>query len=209
MILTKRAQDRSINIPVFFHSFFLYLCSSLFVFLRKLSSMKQTLFLSLFVLWFSCSEEQDKHRVLSDETAKVLVMLAPDCPLCKNYTKDLKELVTEYGEEIVFYGVVPGAFYTHYEVDSFLEAYGLPLNIIFDPELKLTKQLNASITPEVFFIDEFNNIRYQGLFDNWLGELGRRRQVVNVFYLKDALDAYLKNTPIEIIKTKAIGCFIE
>jgi thiol-disulfide isomerase/thioredoxin len=209
MILTKREQDRLINIPVFFHSFFLYLCSSLFVFLRKRSTMKQTLFLSLFVLWFSCSDEQDKHRVLSDETAKVLVMLAPDCPLCKNYTKDLKELVTEYREEIVFYGVVPGAFYTHYEVDSFLEAYGLPLNIIFDPELKLTKQLNASITPEVFFIDEFNNIRYQGLFDNWLGELGRRRQVVNVFYLKDALDAYLKNTPIEIIKTKAIGCFIE
>ena len=45
--------------------------------------------------------------------------------------------------------------------------------------------------------------------DNWLGELGRRRQVITEFYLKDAIESYLNEEEIKIKKTKAIGCFIE
>ena len=146
---------------------------------------------------------------MRDHSAKVLIMLAPDCPLCKNYTKDIKEMQVKYSQEITFYGIVPGSYYSAYEVDSFLNSYDLPLNIIFDADLSLCKELNATITPEVFFIDENNTIRYQGLFDNWLGELGRRRRSITQHYLRNALDAYLEGTDIKIKKTKAIGCFIE
>jgi len=47
------------------------------------------------------------------------------------------------------------------------------------------------------------------LFDNWLGELGRRRSFITEYYLKDALMSYQSGAAIKTPKTKAIGCFIE
>jgi len=160
-------------------------------------------------IFHSCSMIEEQWNVLKDNKAKVLVFIAPDCPLCKNYTRDLKEMINDYGDSIDIYGVVPGKFYTNHEVDSFLNHYDLSLDVIYDPNFKLVRELRATITPEAYLIDENNNIRYQGLFDNWLGELGRRRQVITEFYLKDAVDSYLKGEEIMIKKTKAIGCFIE
>ena len=157
----------------------------------------------------SCSTAEVKFDLLEENKAKVLVFMAPDCPLCKNYTKDLKEMLSTFQDQIAIYGVVAGTHYSKYEVDSFLNYYNLPLEIIYDPNFSLVKELDATITPEAYLIDEENKIRYQGLFDNWLGKLGRRRQVITEFYLKDAVESYLKGKEIKIKKTKAIGCFIE
>ena len=174
-----------------------------------LNYLKQNLFFAAFVLITSCNFMQEPHYTLTNNRAKVLVMFSPDCPLCKNYTKDISELISAFDDEVAFYGVVSGTYYSILEVDSFLQSYNLPLDIIYDPDFSLSHQLGATITPEVFFIDENNNILYSGLFDNWLGELGRRRQLVTEYYLRDALKAYQTGEPIKIHKTKAIGCFIE
>jgi thiol-disulfide isomerase/thioredoxin len=152
---------------------------------------------------------QEPHFVLTNNKAKVLIMMSPDCPLCKNYTKDIKELMEVYSKEFQFYGVIPGRFHSTYEVDSFLTSYNLSLDLIYDTDFVLTNQLKATITPEVFLINNENEVIYQGLFDNWLGELGRRRQVVTEYYLKDALESFKARETIRIPKTKAIGCFIE
>jgi len=157
----------------------------------------------------SCTMFEEQRSVLENDKAKVLVFIAPDCPLCKGYTKDLREMIEDYGDEIDIYGVVSGKFYTTHEVDSFLNHYNLPLDIVYDPYFKLVRELKATITPEAYLIDDKNNIIYQGLFDNWLGELGRKRLVITEFYLKDAVESYLKGEEIMIKKTKAIGCFIE
>jgi hypothetical protein len=171
--------------------------------------LKYTLFLVLFLVITSCKISTKPHFVLSNNSPKVVIMLSPECPLCLNYTKDITDLIIDYNDDIHFYGIVAGSHYSTLEVDSFLNSYNLPLDIIYDPDFNLTSQLNATITPEVFLIDEHNKILYQGLFDNWLGELGRRRQVITEHYLKDAIDSYLVGSTIEIPNTKAIGCFIE
>ena len=160
-------------------------------------------------LFFSCNIMQEPHFVLTNNKAKVLILMSPDCPLCKNYTKDIKELMEVYSKEIQFYGVIPGRFHSAQVVDSFLTSYNLTLDLIYDSEFNLCNQLYATITPEVFLINEHNEIIYQGLFDNWLGELGRRRTVITEYYLREAIDSYLVGATIEIPKTKAIGCFIE
>lgn len=158
----------------------------------------------------SCIKIEDKTiSFLIDHKAKVLVFISPDCPLCKSYTKDLREMIEEYKGEIDIYGVVPGKFYTVHEVDSFLNYYNLSLNIVYDPNFKLVRELKATITPEAFLIDNNNNIIYQGLIDNWLGELGRKRQIVSQYYLKDAIKSFINGEEVRIKKTKAIGCFIE
>ena len=174
-----------------------------------LIKLKQFIFFVIFGFLTSCSNPTEPHYALINNSAKVLVMLSPDCPLCKNYTKDISDLMTAFGDEIPFYGVVSGTFYSTLEVDSFLQSYKLPLDIIYDPDFLLCHQLDATITPEVFFIDENNDILYSGLFDNWLGELGRRRSFITEYYLKDALMSYQSGAAIKTPKTKAIGCFIE
>ena len=70
---------------------------------------------------------QEPHFVLTNNKAKVLIMISPDCPLCKNYTKDIKELMELYSKEIQFYGVIPGRFHSTQEVDSFLASYNLSI----------------------------------------------------------------------------------
>ena len=114
-----------------------------------------------------------------------------------------------YNDQIDFYGVLPGSSYSLQEMDSFLNVYELPLEIIYDYNYNLVNNLKASITPEVYLIDENNKVQYQGLIDNWLGELGRKRQFVSQYYLKDAIESFINGEEIRINKTKAIGCFIE
>ena len=174
-----------------------------------LIKLKQFMFFVILGLLTSCSNPTEPHYALTNNRAKVLVMLSPDCPLCKNYTKDISELIGTFADEVAFYGIVSGTYYSTFEVDSFLQSYNLPLDIIYDADFSLSHQLRATITPEVFFIDENNEIIYSGLFDNWLGELGRRRSFITEYFLEDALKAYQTGEPIKIHKTKAIGCFIE
>ena len=114
-----------------------------------------------------------------------------------------------YNDQIDFYGILPGSSYSHEEMDSFLNVYELPLDIIYDYDYSLVKKLKASITPEVYLIDGNNKVQYQGLIDNWLGELGRKRQFVSQYYLKDAIESFINGEEVSITKTKAIGCFIE
>ena len=114
-----------------------------------------------------------------------------------------------YNDKIDFYGVLPGSSYSQQEMDSFLNVYELPLDIIYDNNYNLVNDLKASITPEVYLIDENNKVQYQGLIDNWLGELGRKRQFVSEYYLKDAIESLINGEEVRIKKTKAIGCFIE
>jgi hypothetical protein len=83
------------------------------------------------------------------------------------------------------------------------------MKLIVDTNHILTRFLDAKITPECFLVDSNLNILYRGLIDDWVRELGRTRQYVENHYLENALDLYLKNKPILIKETDAIGCIIQ
>ena len=106
-------------------------------------------------------------------------------------------------------GISLNISYSKQEMDSFLNIYELPLEIVYDNNYNLVNDLKASITPEVYLIDENNKVHYQGLIDNWLGELGRKRQFVSEYYLKNAIESFINGEEIKIKKTQAIGCYIE
>ena len=167
------------------------------------------IFFSVLILLISCNGNDSLSTIFNDKHVKVLVFLNPECPLCQSYTREIKQLQKMYNDQIDFYGVLPGSSYSQQEMDSFLNVYELPLEIIYDQNYNLVNDLKASITPEVYLIDENNKVQYQGLIDNWLGELGRKRQFVSQYYLKDAIDSFINGEEISIKKTKAIGCFIE
>jgi len=147
---------------------------------------------------------------ISDHTATVITFLSPECPLSENYTKTLNDIQQEFkGKNIDFINIFPGTFYSAEEIHSFIKTYNLKQNNLPDKKLLLVKYLNASITPEVFVLNNKGSVVYSGAIDNWAIDLGEKRQVITEFYLKDALNAILQNKKITISKTKAVGCFIE
>ncbi len=139
----------------------------------------------------------------------VFVFLSPECPLCRNYSVKIKELIDEHASDSLrFVGVVGGTYYPKLEIKHFLRKYELDMPVLLDPEFKLVDALDATITPEVFFI-EGENIIYQGAIDDWAISLGQKKLKVQNDYLHDAIVAHQSRMPVDPKKTKAVGCFIE
>lgn len=142
--------------------------------------------------------------------ASAFFFLSPDCPLSQKYSLTIKNLFAEYSKDtIAFYLVFPGTLYSTEEINKFLSEYDLPFISITDKDKKLTSNLGASVTPEVFLMDAERTILYQGAIDNWFEEIGRQRQIITEHYLEDALKSFLSGNSIEATETKAIGCIIE
>ena len=141
----------------------------------------------------------------------VFTFLSPECPLSENYTRTLNNLQSEYsGEDFQFYYIFPGTFYHRQQIEQFAKIYHLKTeSIYFDPQYVMRDYCQATITPEVFLIDQLGKIEYQGAIDNWAITLGKQRQVVTEHYLRDAIDEVDDNKKVSISNTRAVGCIIE
>lgn len=140
----------------------------------------------------------------------VFIFLSPECPLCENYSATLKTLRTEFDtERVAFIGIFSGEWYSREEITAFLARYHPPVTPILDPGYELQQQFSASVTPEVVVTNNIGEVLYQGKIDNWIVSLGKKRTVVNQYYLRDALRSLLVGQTPEISHTEPIGCFIE
>jgi len=140
---------------------------------------------------------------------KIFVALDTECPLSKSYTKKINELSKKYKKEVIFICFFPGKHYTNVEVDNFKKKYNLKIESFIDKDLTVTKVFDANVVPEVFVLNKNYKIVYKGLIDNWVGELGKKKQYINKEYLIDAIEASLNNNLPLIRSTEAIGCIIE
>ncbi len=142
--------------------------------------------------------------------ATVFIFLSPECPLCQSYSLTLNNLNKEFSSKgVQMIGVIPGNDFRPEEVRSYKENYQISFPVYMDRQGKLAGYFKARITPEVFVIDNSEQLRYAGRIDNWAYELGKKRSVITAHDLKDAMSALVLNKPIQVKKTKAIGCFIE
>lgn len=142
--------------------------------------------------------------------ATVFYFLSPECPLCQSYALTIKQLEAEFKSKgIQMVGIIPGTDYTDLEISTFKHKYGLPFALWKDEQLLLTKKYHATITPEAVVVDAKGKVLYQGRIDNWAYELTKKRKVITEFNLRDALNSIVNNKPVKVVKTKAVGCFIE
>jgi thiol-disulfide isomerase/thioredoxin len=142
--------------------------------------------------------------------ATVIVFLSDECPLSQNYTLTLQTLYNAYHSSgINFYAVFPGKYIDRKAVSDFTIKYTLTFPVLLDKRKKLVQQLGASVTPEVFLLDNQNELIYRGSIDNWASDLGKKRQEITRHYLKEAIIATLSGQALEIKTTKPVGCYIE
>lgn len=142
--------------------------------------------------------------------ALVILFVSPECPLCQSYSLTIRNLYETYHSKgINFIAVVPGTDFTKEEIIKYRNSYGLKkIPFCLDPNNSLSKQLKASITPEVFVITKSNEQVYSGRIDNWAYELGKKRAVITEHDLRDVLAKISQDIPVKPYQTKAVGCFI-
>ena len=153
-----------------------------------------------------CHIEENKNV-----SATIIFFISPECPLCKNYSLNIKQLSAQYLKKgFRFIAIVPGNRYTIPQVKEYKTTYGLKnISFYFDPNFELVHMLKAKVTPEVFVLDQTGKLVYNGRIDNWVYELGKKRKVITEHNLADVLFALDQHIIVTYKSVKALGCFIE
>jgi thiol-disulfide isomerase/thioredoxin len=144
------------------------------------------------------------------DSTTVYIFMHHDCVITQNYTLLLQQLHETYAsDQLAFVGVFPDFSSKPDDIEAFRQKYQIPFALKTDYFKTLTKELKATVTPEVVVYNHSTEtIRYRGRIDNMYFRVGKKRTVVTTSELEDALKAIQNNEPIAVAKTTPVGCFI-
>lgn len=151
-----------------------------------------------------------KYTAIEGDFSKnlVIVFLSPECPLCQNYTLQIKDVQMRFADDVLVYVVFPGRAYSDQELLQFRESYELSMPFYQDRDFALSKHFGIKVTPEVVLTNIHGKKLYIGAIDNWAADLGKKRKNITMHYLTDAIQQTLSNRTILIPQTEAVGCLI-
>jgi hypothetical protein len=142
---------------------------------------------------------------------KVLVFLAPLCPICQDYTHYLNALEAQWedrGVPVELVGLFPNPRVTEADIARFAETYGVDWELARDT-CGWAAALEADWTPECFLLDEAGNVMYSGRVNDLYFALGKHRAEPRVADLEEAVEAVLAGKRPPTSRTTPIGCPIE
>ncbi|MGB1363875.1 MAG: hypothetical protein ACPG56_04530 [Flavobacteriales bacterium] len=142
---------------------------------------------------------------------KVVVFLAPLCPICQDYTYFLNALHNEWAAAeapVELVGVFPEGSASLEDIEGFADTYGVTWPLQLDLE-GAAVDLNARWTPEVFVLDTLGRVHYRGRVNDLYVSLGKHRPKPKRHDLRDAVAALLAGQAPPDSVTQAIGCPIE
>lgn len=146
--------------------------------------------------------------ITAHEKNVVVFFLGTDCPITQKYITRVKDIVSEFKSTTDFYGVFPSQFSLK-QIKRFKKDYKMTIRFLSDDKMELAHLLGATVTPEVFLMDDGLKLQYKGAIDNWFYELGKNRLNTSERYLIDALSALANDETPLVKETEAIGCFIQ
>jgi thiol-disulfide isomerase/thioredoxin len=162
---------------------------------------KKAVFFYLFIQVFMANIFAQKYTVH--------FFLSDGCPMCIGYTGTMNKLFDEYSnKEIRFEGIFPNFYVTDSLIQVFRENHDIKFNLQKDINEKYLNTFQATITPEVVFVDNNENILYRGQIDDAYYKPGKRKGIVSKHYLKDAIETILAGKKPILAETKPIGCVI-
>jgi peroxiredoxin len=157
---------------------------------------------------FSLPDTDGKVQTLDGLKGKngtVIVWLSAQCPVVKAYKDRINEIANAYkAKGINFVGINSNATEDLTWVKSNITEFGYQFPMLIDKGNVLADKLGATVTPEVYFLDNKNVLKYHGAIDN-----DRSGKNVQEQFLKTAFDSALSGKSIEKAKTAAFGCSIK
>ena len=140
----------------------------------------------------------------------VVVFLHTECVISRYYTATLREIYQDFHQRGVnFFAVFPDPSLQQSDIDAFSVKFSLPFKGQSDPNLAWTHALNARITPEVFLLQDGEQVLYRGRIDDAYFKIGGKRPEARTRDLRDALQLAVNGIEFEPRRTEAIGCFIQ
>ncbi len=134
----------------------------------------------------------------------VFVFLGTKCPVVNRYAVRLNRLYKTYASKgVQFFGVYSNHDDDEAAIRTHLRDYGFPFKAVHDTDGLIAMQLGATMTPQVVLIDKKGIVRYRGAIDD-----NRYENRVRHHYLRDAIEAVLKNKPVRVATTETFGCTI-
>lgn len=156
---------------------------------------------------FSLPDTDGKARSFNDLKGKngaVIIFLSAQCPVVKAYNERISQIAADYAAKgIAFIGINSNSTESLDWVKSnAAENYKFP--VLIDKGNVFADKLGATVTPEVYYIDAKNVLRYHGAIDN-----DRSAKAITENYLRAAFDASLSGKAIEKTRANAFGCSIK
>lgn len=141
---------------------------------------------------------------LKGKNGTVLIFLSAQCPVVKIYNERISQIAADYkAKGINFVGINSNVTESLEWVKSNAEEnYKFP--VLIDKGNVYADKLGATVTPEVYFFDEKNVLRYHGAIDN-----DRSGKNVSENILRDAFEAKLGGKAIAKTRANAFGCSIK
>jgi hypothetical protein len=119
----------------------------------------------------------------------------------------MRSLASDYSqEEVDFTAYAVGPLLHDSLVQSFRATFRIPFPVILDDDMH--RRLNATVTPEVFVIQN-DSVLYHGRIDDSFVRVGKRRAHVKNRELRNALERILHGEQVEVSHVPAVGCIIE
>lgn len=149
----------------------------------------------------------EKHSLsdYKDSKAIVIFFVATECPVSNAYNSRMENLYKEYNpKNIAFLGINSNKAETEEMMKEHAEENDLTFTILKDANNVIADEFDASVTPEVYVLDDDYNILYHGRIDNSKNEAD-----VTSKDLENALNEILAGKEVTTNATKAFGCSIK
>lgn len=143
---------------------------------------------------------------LKGKNGSLVIFLSAQCPVVKGYIKRIDAIAADYkAKGINFIGVNSNSRSKEsleWVTSDAEKNFKFPM--LIDTDNKLADKYGANVTPEVFYFDANNVLKYRGAIDN-----DKSGENIQEHYLKNAFDAGLSGNAVEMTRTKAVGCSIK
>ena len=140
-----------------------------------------------------------------DSKAIVIIFVATECPVSNAYNSRMENLYKEYNSKgVAFLGINSNKAESAERIKEHAEENGLTFTILKDKNNVVADELDASVTPEVYVVNNNFEVLYHGRIDN-----SKNESDVETQDLKTALDEILSGKEVTNSATKAFGCTIK
>lgn len=157
---------------------------------------------------FKLSDTDGKSRTLDTlkgTNGTLVIWVSAQCPVVKGYKDRINEIAAAYeAKGVAVIGINSNATEDLDWVKSNKSEYAFKFPILIDKNNSLADKWGAKVTPEVFYLDAANVLRYHGAIDN-----DRGGHNITDPFLKKALDEALGGKPVTRSTAAAFGCTIK
>ncbi len=138
------------------------------------------------------------------------VFLSPECPISNSVLQSLNTVSEHQADKrVAIFGVVADPTISRDAAARHFREFGVTFPVLFDQAGLLADILEPQRVPEAFLLDADQRVIYRGAIDDTWTTVGRRKPTATRHYFAEAIAASRAGQPVELSRTKAVGCLFE